>query len=395
MAMTAGILTIVIFCLSLPGSGDPAAATSRPAPVSALKSDETITFFPTLACQTGLDGAWRVLIHGWVYEANVNPTAMSTLQAALNLDRDSSDDDEDERDGDEASEAADEDDAREFAFFVRRAGPFLADSERGKRIAVRLGDASYVLPESGKDGHFRGSLTIDAGQMERLTAKGARNRLQYTAILPDRDKRRFAGHIHVASPRGLSIVSDVDDTIKISHVRDREALLRNTFLREFREVAGMPELLSAWAAGGNAQFHYVSASPWQLYDALEEFRQRCGLPAGTFHLKHFRWTDRSFFNLFKKADLLKREAIGELLLAFPQRRFVLVGDSGERDPEIYGIIARAHPDRIARIFIRNASGQGPEDSRYADAFRDVPCEKWTVFDDPAALRGALAELDVP
>jgi hypothetical protein len=52
-----------------------------------------------------------------------------------------------------------------------------------------------------------------------------------------------------------------------------------------------------WRANEGAQFHYVSASPWQLYPALAEFRRTNGFPAGTFHLKTFRWKDESFFDL--------------------------------------------------------------------------------------------------
>ena len=64
------------------------------------------------------------------------------------------------------------------------------------------------------------------------------------------------------------------------------------------------------------------------------------------------------------------------------RSLVLVGDSGERDPEIYGTIARLYPKRVLRIFIRAVKGEKGDDKRFLDAFKDVPREKWLVFTDP-------------
>lgn len=65
-----------------------------------------------------------------------------------------------------------------------------------------------------------------------------------------------------------------------------------------------------------------------------------------------------------------------------KRSLVLVGDSGERDPEIYGTVARLYPKRIVRIFIRAVKGEKDDDKRFAQAFRDVPREKWMIFRDP-------------
>ena len=65
-----------------------------------------------------------------------------------------------------------------------------------------------------------------------------------------------------------------------------------------------------------------------------------------------------------------------------QRMLVLVGDSGERDPEIYGNVARMYPKRVRRIFIRAVKGEKPDDERFLKAFKDLPREKWMIFTDP-------------
>jgi phosphatidate phosphatase APP1 len=137
----------------------------------------------------------------------------------------------------------------------------------------------------------------------------------------------------------------------------------------------MAAAYSRWQVQG-AAFHYVSAGPWQLYGDLEEFRQAEGFPAGSFHMKLFRVKDSSFFDLFADADRTKLAAIEPLFETFPQRRFVLVGDSGERDPEIYGDLARRYPDLVRAIFIRDVTGEERTAPRYGDAYRGCPEEKW-------------------
>ena len=83
--------------------------------------------------------------------------------------------------------------------------------------------------------------------------------------------------------------------------------------------------------------------------------------------------------------LYKRAVISPMLKMFPDRRFVLVGDSGEKDPEIYGELARNHPGQIVRIFIHNVTKEGQEAPRYKAAFRELPASLWQVFDDPAEV----------
>ena len=64
------------------------------------------------------------------------------------------------------------------------------------------------------------------------------------------------------------------------------------------------------------------------------------------------------------------------------RSLVLVGDSGERDPEIYGNVARLYPKRVLRIFIRAVKGEKPDDERFIKAFKGVPRDKWLIFTNP-------------
>ena len=64
----------------------------------------------------------------------------------------------------------------------------------------------------------------------------------------------------------------------------------------------------------------------------------------------------------------------------------LIGDSGERDPEAYGTLARSHPAQIEHIFIRDVTGEKADAARYRAAFREVPAERWKIFIEPKEIR---------
>ncbi len=102
-------------------------------------------------------------------------------------------------------------------------------------------------------------------------------------------------------------------------------------------------------------------------------------------MKRFRLKDRSFFSLFSDPEKYKPSVIEPLLRQFPKRRFILIGDSGERDPEIYGALARRFPEQIIRIYIREVTKEATDSNRYQKAFRDVRRDKWQVFRVPAEL----------
>lgn len=333
--------------------------TDGPAQPSPVKPDETIVFFPALAVPT--DDGWDVRVHGWIFEPRSEAGyALDRFRAAIGL----------------------EDagiDLGAGSVFAKRAAPFLVDNERGKRIAVRLGDSRFVTEPSAPNGHFEGRIRLTSEQFKPHPGGPALETIRVRAELSEGDLRRFEGVVLLLNPSGISIVSDIDDTIKVSEVRDRKALLRNTFLLPFRPVPGMAELYQTWSRQPGTAFHYVSAGPWQLYAPLEDFRRAAGFPVGTFHLRPFRWKDETALELFKAPREHKIEQIELLLAAAPARRFVLVGDSGEMDPEIYGDLARRHRGRIALILIRDVTGQPASDARYQSAFEELPAGSWRLI----------------
>lgn len=333
---------------------------------SGLKPDEQVILYPALGRQ--VTGGWELQLHGLVYEPGRHALMAAVLRKALGIDKD-------------------ELTAAERAIFRQRAEYFLVDDERGKSLTLELGSQSIALGTSEANGHFESLAVVLSGALPGNPDQ----RTFYSAVLPTRIVERKGTRRDIGLPlvllrdTGVSVVSDIDDTIKISQVRDKHALVQNTFCKPFQPVPGMAATYQNWASQG-AQFHYVTASPWQLYVPLSEFIQSNGFPAGTFHMKSFRAKDSTFLSLMKSPEKYKPPVIEELFRQFPKRRFVLVGDSGEKDPEIYGALARKHSRQVSQIFIRDVIEEPSSAERYRKAFRDLPDELWQVFQKPDGLK---------
>jgi phosphatidate phosphatase APP1 len=123
----------------------------------------------------------------------------------------------------------------------------------------------------------------------------------------------------------------------------------------------------------NAVFHYVSGSPWQLYPSLSDFARHTGFPPGTFHLRQFSLKDKSAVEFLENRTLgFKLDAIDRLMRLFPKRRFVLVGDSGELDPEVYAELAARFPGQVVAILIRDVRGESLKSPRFVELFESLP-----------------------
>lgn len=341
---------------------------------SPIKSDETVVFFPTFGQRAQEGENWDLSIHGWIFEPEedspMRRAALGLFRRSLGLKK------EDE----------------ETEIFKRRARAFLVDNERGKKLSIRLGEKTYPLEESDARGHFTGTVQLSAAQAKQLleSQKSKHGWLAFEAVTRPEEERTFRGRVQLIDKKGIAVISDIDDTVKISEVAHPKTLLKNTFLREFEAVPGMAGFYEE-LAGKGASFHYVSASPWQLYAPLEEFLRDQGFPQGSMHLRTFRWKDSSFFNLFASPEKTKNQAIEPILAAFPKRNFVLIGDSGEKDPEIYGSLARKYPRQIVRILIREVSEEDNA-GRYQKAFEGLDARTWKIFRDPKELESVTKEL---
>ncbi|MCJ1302801.1 hypothetical protein MMC08_005606 [Hypocenomyce scalaris] len=160
--------------------------------------------------------------------------------------------------------------------------------------------------------------------------------------------------VQVTEPGGVSMISDIDDTIKHSAISSgAREIFRNTFIRELEDLAieGVKEWYTKMAEIG-VSLHYVSNSPWQLYPVLVSFFARAGLPPGSFHLKQY---SGMLQGIFEPVAERKKSTLERIMRDFPQRQFILVGDSGEADLELYTDIVVSNPGRILGVFIRDVT----------------------------------------
>ncbi len=335
--------------------------------------DEQIVFYPSFASRTADGRGWSLVVQGCVFDPRIpwiqRSPVMALIKRAMRVDR-----------------VAEE-------YFRQRMRRFLMTGLKGRAITVSVAGREFHVAESDYMGLFRGTIELNdeivVGQTHSIEYGG--RWLKCQAVLGASDAREFTGNLQLVEPTGVSIISDVDDTIKHSNVSNRRDLFRNTFTRIFVPVTGMPELYRDCAVAG-AVFHFVSGSPWQLYEPLHEFCRAEGYPFGSFHLKRFRFREAARKLRRSPQKVHKRAAIEPILAAFPQRRFVLIGDSGEQDPEIYGHLLREFPGQIAGIFIRAIRGETRDAERIQTAFVDTQPDLWSLYTDPSEIRAQVSHL---
>lgn len=353
-------LYLIFLLLLLPGKTLP----------SEIKPDEDVLLFPSYAC---LQDSRRIKItfHIWVYEPGENRVRRKLLEEGLE------------------KIIKSEITTRQKRIFYHRVKQFLVDNERNKEINISLLGRIFALGKTEPDGHLYSELVIDDKKIIQNLA--GKKRLPYKIKLRKNETREFSGFISFIHQKGISVISDIDDTIKISNVLDKNELIKNTFLKDFRPVDGMSALYSSWEKKG-AVFHYVSGSPWQLYPPVSDFLAGCGFPRGFFSLKPFRLTPSRIYRFIKANQLTyKTETIESIIKDFPGRKFILVGDSGEKDPKVYSLIGRKFPDRILFILIRNVGNIKPNSPGLKKIFpKDFPV-KWKIFRDVRELK----EKDLP
>lgn len=196
----------------------------------------------------------------------------------------------------------------------------------------------------------------------------------------------------------FGVISDIDDTIVWSNAVNKLQMLLIILLRNertrvpFKGVAGFYQALRR-GAGGNEQnpIFYVSSSPWNLYNLLLEFMTLHQIPVGPILLR-----DYGGRSLFSTGDhhAHKLSKIEPLLRLYPDLPFILIGDSGQQDPEIYREIVQKYPGRIRAIYIRSVN---PDPARIAaiDALigevQKLDCQLILVPDSEFAAAHAAAE----
>lgn len=286
------------------------------------------------------------------------------------------------------ADATDTDSAwRNFRNTLRR---FASDEIRGATVRATFGQVQHETV-TDDEGYFQFDFAPDPPllndrqywydvTLELVDYPGPRRddtRVQAPVVVPPLDAE-------------FGVISDLDDTVIKSDVVNRLKLMRNTFLKNartrlpFEGVAAFYQALQAGTRGGYNPIYYVSSSPWNLYDLIVEFFSVRGIPPGPLFLAQLGLRRDQFF----KPDRVKHklDAITHLLQTHSALPFLLIGDSGELDPEIYLQAVLSHPGRIRAIYIRDVGGKSRNQrlERIARQIADAGSEMLLVKDTVAA-----------
>ncbi|KAF7352537.1 DUF2183 domain-containing protein [Mycena venus] len=270
----------------------------------------------------------------------------------------------------------------------------------GKDVTVNVngcGDAASLPPTDS--GMAIQNLTLGActsGNASAANSNGVATALG-TVKLSAIDARAPNFTVFPSSADGFGVISDIDDTVKVSHSLDKLLLAKATLIDDPVPVTGMPEVFKSLAASLNSpQFIFVSASPFQLYPFLRDFIDTTYAASnGPIFLNNLTTTSLTEIVDFAKNDGIfeyKSAMIDRIQGMYPGKKFLTVGDSTQKDPETYGEAIRKYGDFIACAWIRKVDGANNTDERFAAAFQGVSPDKFKLYTDDEIPD--LANIDV-
>jgi phosphatidate phosphatase APP1 len=228
-------------------------------------------------------------------------------------------------------------------------------SVAGVAITARLYGATESVV-TDPDGYFRVHLRPAALPSSAATWHTMELRLE------EPESVEAKGQVYIPPLQSrFVVISDIDDTVMHTGVANKLGMMWRLFMADaqsrvaFPGVAALYRALHSGVTGteGNPML-YVSRAPWGIYSVLEEFFDLHGIPVGpVLFLREWGISWKS--PLPRRAADHKQELIRNMLELYKERPFVLIGDSGQHDPEVYRQIVEEHPGRVLAVYIRNVS----------------------------------------
>jgi len=274
---------------------------------------------------------------------------------------------------------------------------FETDEVPGARVRIEAGGTARELV-ADEEGHLLARLVLE----RPLSDLGGWHDVAYTLLDPIATEApaTVVGRVLVpAATAGFGVISDVDDTVVQTDVRQMVRMARTIVFGNARTRLPFPgvgafyrALEQGYAGNGPNPLFYVSSSPWNLHDVLVEFLELQGIPRGPLLLRD--WGIQAHELLPTGHGSHKQAAIRRILASYPALPFILVGDSGQEDPEIYASIVHDHPGRIQAIYIRDVTRDPTRTSairRLAAEVERAPCPLVLAEDTVGAARHAAEQ----
>lgn len=190
---------------------------------------------------------------------------------------------------------------------------------------------------------------------------------------------------YLVPPEGLTIVSDIDDILRVTKIYKPKEGLLNTFSRPFAAWMDMPDIYANWSSSSisSLHFHYLTTTPEQGTRPYMQFIFNT-YPAGSFDTRPLNFTN------VKETLEIRRYLLDRLFQTFPKRKFVLVADTSNSDVmKAYPAMYKDYPGQVSCILLRNTTATDPDDKLpyNTKGFKDIPQDNYMFFKVPEDLKG--------
>ena len=223
---------------------------------------------------------------------------------------------------------------------------FETDEVAGAKVRASYRDA-VVETVSDDEGHFQ--VILKPAQLAEHTLWH-----RVAVELPEHGASAVTEVMIPSEAASFGVISDIDDTIvqtnATSLLRMVRSIVNNAAAR--LPFEGVGDLYRALHVERNPIF-YVSSSPWNLYELLHDYMEINGIPHGPMLLQNWGIDEKTL--ILASHTEHKLAQIRTILDYYPWLKWVLIGDSGQHDPEIYLEVIRSHPGRVLAAFIRDVS----------------------------------------
>ncbi len=235
---------------------------------------------------------------------------------------------------------------------------FESDEVPGQTLQASYGGQKFEMT-SNEEGYFMLDTPLSNSLKPNISIWQS---IEFELQSPDtnRNKKLVNSDCQILVPNQKAeygVISDLDDTVLKSNVISKVkmiylALFKNAYTRlAFRGVPALYWALRKGSSGDQKNpIFYVSNSPWNLYDVIDEFMDVNHIPKGPVLLRDFGHANNPALS-----DAYKKHKYNEtvkILETYPHLPFILIGDSGEKDADMYLEVAKNYPGRILCIYIR-------------------------------------------
>ncbi|WP_228716827.1 App1 family protein [Billgrantia pellis] len=238
-------------------------------------------------------------------------------------------------------------------------------------VEVSLGE-NVTTVTTDHDGYFDVHLLLE----HPLPDDTSWHHAELHVVMPQAEPVHSFAEIYIPPPSAdLLVISDIDDTVMYTGVANKLRMLHRLFVKQAHQRMAFPGVAALYQAlhagpSGNAKrpILYVSRGPWSIYEMLEEFFQLNRIPVGPIlFLREWGISWRKPWP--RRAEDHKYDVILHMLSMRDDLPCVLIGDSGQHDPEVYARIVHEFPERVRAVYIRRIERK-PDRERAIDRLRD-------------------------